>query len=199
MSVAEAQPVAVAQRSRDDEPLTEVINGEIVDMPPTSFHATKLATRLARKLGNFADDHGIGEVVVETLFHIPLDVDPGRNRRPDVAFVSFKIWPRDRPESIRENAWDVVPDLAIEVVSPSDTAQGLLEKVGEFFRAGVRQVWVVYPHPGVVYVYDTVESVKPVGRAGVLDGGDILPGFHLPLAELFVFPTIHEREPADDE
>lgn len=199
MSVAEAQPAVVAPQARDDEPLTEIINGEIVEMPPMSFHATKLASRLARKLGNFADDHALGEVVTETLFHIPTTDDPTRNRRPDAAFVSYQRWAKDRLESPSENAWDVIPDLAIEVVSPSDRAIELLEKVREFLEAGVRQVWVVYPRPGVIYVYDSIESVHPVGRAGVLDGGDILPGLRLPLADLFVYPTIEERESGDDE
>jgi Uma2 family endonuclease len=197
MSVVEAQPVVSPPRMRDDVPLTEFINGEIVEMPPMSFHSGKIASRLAWKLGPFADANGLGTAVIETLFHIPTAEDPGRNRRPDLAFVSYNRWPKDRPESVRENAWDVIPDLAIEVVSPSDKAIELLEKVGEFLEAGVRQVWVVYPR-GVIYVHDSVESVRSIGPAGVLDGGDILPGFRLPLAELFVYPTIEEREPGDE-
>jgi len=83
-----------------------------------SFHSNKIATRLTWKLGPYCDEKALGTVVGETLFQLPLEEDAHRNRRPDVAFVSYERWPRDKAESVRQNAWDVVPDLAIEVVSP---------------------------------------------------------------------------------
>ena len=61
------------------------------------------------------------------------------------AFDSFDRWPIDRPMSPTDEAWDVVPDLAVEVTSPIDLAEDLLHMVAEYFKAGVRMVWVVYP------------------------------------------------------
>jgi Uma2 family endonuclease len=199
MSIAEPPPMRRDVSETDDEPLFEVINGKMVELEPMAFHSTKLASKLVRKIGAFADAYGLGEVVAETLFRLPIEEDPQRNRRPDVAFVSYKRWPKDKPESILQNAWDVVPDLAIEVISPSDRAQEMLEKVGEFLRAGVRQVWVVYPKPGVIFIHELDKPVTSVGPTGVLDGGPVLPGLQLSLAEVFVFPTIDERVNTDDE
>jgi Uma2 family endonuclease len=197
MSIAELPPTVGDAPARDDEPLFEVINGQIVEMPPMSFHSTKIGSRIVRKVGGHANDNNLGEVVAETLFRLPLEEDAHRNRRPDAAFVSYERWPRDKPESIRDNAWDVVPDLVIEVVSPSDSAAELIDKIGEYFEAGVRLVWVVYPRPGLVYIHESVEKARVVGRSGVLDGGDVLPGLQLPLNELFVFPLIEEENAGD--
>ena len=83
-----------------------------------SSYAAKIATRLATRLNVHGDREKLGEAIVESLFRLPLTRDISRNRRPDVAFVSFARWPADRTQPTSDNAWDVVPDLAIEVVSP---------------------------------------------------------------------------------
>jgi len=118
MSVAELPRTEGEDRPKDDEPLFEVVHGQVVELPPMSIHSNKIATRLTWKLSPYYDEKALGTVVGETLFQLPLEEDAHRNRRPDVAFVSYERWPRDKAESVRQNAWDVVPDLAIEVVSP---------------------------------------------------------------------------------
>jgi Uma2 family endonuclease len=198
MSVMEAVAPSLDSRSGEDDSLYEVIDGVKVEKPLMSFHSSKIATRMAWKLGPLVDASNLGTIACETLFHMPLAEDRGRNRRPDLAFVSYERWPRDRAESIRENAWDVVPDLAIEVVSPNDKALELMEKISEYFEAGVRQVWVVYPGRDVIHIHDPVYSVRAVGRDEVLDGGAILPGVRLTLSEIFVFARIEEIQESDD-
>jgi Uma2 family endonuclease len=84
----------------------------------------------------------------------------------------------------------VVPDLAIEVISPTNTAADVLVKVRDYFRAGVRRVWVIYPVEGEVYAYESPTVIRVLQRGDELDGEDVLPGFRLPLATLF------EDEPA---
>ena len=84
------------------------------------------------------------------------------------------------------------PRLAIEVVSPTNLAEDLLAKVDEYFQAGVRQVWVVYPAAARVHVHESPTQIRVLGRGDELDGGPLLPGFRLPLAELFEA----EAEPA---
>ena len=125
---------------RLDDKLYEVVDGERIEKPPTSVYSVLVASQLIRKLGRFADDQESGETVSEMLFRLPLKEDANRNRRPDVAYVSFDRWPSDRPKTIRDNAWEVVPDLAVEVISPSDFAEASFHKLLEYFQAGVRLV-----------------------------------------------------------
>jgi Uma2 family endonuclease len=193
MSTAELPRTEGAVRAGGDESLFEVINGQVVELPPISFHANKIASCLIGLMWSFAMRNGLGVVVGETLFRLPLAKDRYRNRRPDVAFVSYQRWPRDKPESGRDNAWDVVPDLAVEVVSPNDLAEDLMDKVAEYFEAGVRQVWVVYPGQRLVRVYDSLEAIRVVAGTDALDGGSVLPGLRIPLTDLFVFATLDER------
>ena len=126
-----------------------------------------------------------GMLAVQILFRIPLPEDANRKRRPDVAFVSVDRWPLDRPMSPTEEAWDVVPDLAVEVASPTDLAEFLLRKVAEYFRAGVRLVWVVYPLTRCIHVYQSWNRIQVVTESDTLDGGTVLPGFRLALDRLF--------------
>ncbi len=166
-----------------DDSLYEIVRGQRVELPPMSAYASRIASRLGGKLNEFAEAHSMGEAVVETLFRLPFPEDC--NRRPDVALVTAERWPRDRPMPEDDNAWDVVPDLAVEVISPTDRAEDLLEKVEEYFRAGVRLVWVIYPRRRLVYVYQSLTQIQGLTRAEELDGGTVLPGFRLPLAALF--------------
>ena len=101
-------------------------------------------------------------------------------RGPDVAFVSAERWPLDR-ETPWEGDWDVVPDLAIEVVSPNDTFSAVERRVGEYFDHSVRQVWVVSPVEQLVYVYDSPENVRIVAASADLESS-LLRGWRLAAA-----------------
>jgi Uma2 family endonuclease len=131
----------------------------------------------------FASTHPRGRPYPEMLFRLPLN--GSRNRRPDVAFVTFERWPKDRVMPLTDNAWDVVPDLAVEVISPTDLVYELMQKIAEYFQAGVRLIWVVYPPERLVYVYEALTQVRILTLADELDGGAVLPGFRLPVAKLF--------------
>lgn len=177
-----ATPPVVSQVSSDDS-LYEIIDGQRVELPPTSPLANMIGSYLHGELYAFVKASGWGRTAMETLFRLPLAKE--RSRRPDVACISFDRWPKDRPYPMRDDAWDVVPDLAVEVVSPTNEADEILEKVDEYFRAGVRLVWVVYPRFGQVHVYRSLSDIHAVGREEILEGGDVLPGFRLALTELF--------------
>jgi Uma2 family endonuclease len=174
-----------ARQAFGGDELYEIIDGLRVEIPPMSSYAAKIATRIATRLNNHAERDNLGEAIVESLFRLPLPVDRERNRRPDVAFVSSQRWPVGRPQPVDANAWDVVPDLAVEVVSPHDLAEDLLDKVMEYFLAGVRLVWVVYPKHRLILVYETPTSVRLLSETDSLDGLDVVPGFSLPLSSLF--------------
>jgi Uma2 family endonuclease len=167
----------------DDADRYEIIDGVRVEMPPMSAQSNGLAALLAYYLTHHGLAGNVGLAYPEMLFKLPLPVD--RNRRPDVAFVPFTRWPKTRPFPTT-NAWDVLPDLAVEVVSPSDLAEDDREKVREYFRAGVRLVWVIYPRLQIVDVYESAKLVRVLERDEELEGGVVLPGFRLPLRELFI-------------
>src|SRR5207253_5803662 len=132
-STAMLEPVVVeSSPSSDDELLYEIIDGQRVEIPPMSAYATLIAFQLTSYLNEFARVRNLGRAVTEILIHLPLPED--RNRRPDGIFVSYQRWPKGQPIPEDDNAWSVVPDLVIEVVSPTDLAEDLLAKVEEYFR-----------------------------------------------------------------
>ena len=98
--------------------------------------------------------------------------------------------------NVRDEAWDVVPDLAFEVVSPTDYAEDLLVKVDEYFRAGVRLVWVVYPSLRLIHVYESMTRIRVLTAADKLDGGNVLSGFRVAVAALFPEAAPDEGAPS---
>ena len=165
----------------DEDILYEVVNGQIVEKTMGSFEAD-IATLLSGLLLVFVRTHRLGRVMTENLFQ--LDPASTQRRRPDVAFIAHERWPWNRraPEGV---AWRIVPDLMIEIVSPSNTANEVNEKVQEYFQAGVRQVWVIYPKGRALYLYDGPKSVRILGPGDVLEGNPLLPGFRLAVSDLF--------------
>jgi Uma2 family endonuclease len=168
-----------------DDELYEVIDGKRTRKLPMSAYSATIASRLIRKLGAFTDDRGLGETVGEVLFRLPLAPERYRNRRPDVAYVSNARWPSDCAMPLKENAWDVVPNLAVEVLSTYDLAEDSLHKVSEYFQAGVQLVWVVYPESRRIYVYESATRIHVLTTNDTLDGGTVLPGFQLRVESLF--------------
>ncbi|MFL5342312.1 MAG: Uma2 family endonuclease [Gemmataceae bacterium] len=164
----------------------EIVNGQQVELPPMSAREVNVASILVQLLGAFVRLSGLGRVVGEMLFHLG---DNQPERRPDVAFVSAQRWPLTRLIPFT-NAWDVVPELAIEVVSPSNTWNEITTKIDEYFSAGVSRVWVVVTATERVYVYESPTVVQILNRDEDLVGDPILPGFRLPLAQLFEHGTV---------
>lgn len=143
---------------------------------------TGLANVLQHLMNSDPAASGLGRAVHEMLFL--LDPKTKLKRRPDVAFVSYDRWPRKR-RIPRTEAWAVVPDVGVEVVSESNTAEEIMTKIREYFQAGVRLVWVFYPAEEQVYVYTSPTKNVILTRNDDLDGGDVIPGFRLPLRTLY--------------
>ena len=160
----------------------EVVGGRRVETIRLGARETHLASWLIRLLGRFTDEQKLGHLATEMLFL--LDSSTNLQRRPDVAFVSRERWPIDREVPMLA-AWDVVPDLAIEVVSLSNSAQEIVAKTNGYFRAGVRLVWVIFPVEVQVQVWESPAACRVFNRDEILDGGPVLPGFRLPLNTLF--------------
>lgn len=165
----------------------EVIDGRFVEMPPMSIYASQIASDLHTALNHFVRTQRRGRAVVEGLFRLPLPRD--RIRKPDVAFVSFERWPESRPMPEVAAAWTICPDLIVEVISPTDLAEDTLEKIEEYFEAGARLVWIVYPRRRIVHVYESPTRLNGLTRADTLDGGTVLPGLQIRLDEIFPAPV----------
>ena len=164
-----------------DDLLYEVVDGQAVELAPMGAYEIRIASVLLMYLETFARQHQLGRAVQEMLFDL---TTVQRKRRPDVAFVSYDRWPRQRRVP-RTEAWEVVPNLVVEVVSPTDRVDDVMDKVAEYFRAGVECVWVSLPSREQVYVYDSPTQVRILTRADELHGEPVLPQFRLPLTALF--------------
>jgi Uma2 family endonuclease len=164
-----------------DDRLYEIVKGQRVEKP-MGFYECGIAFLLGYYLEHHARNNQLGRVRVEMMFRI--DAANALDRRPDVAFVSYQRWPKKR-RLPRTNAAEVVPDLTVEVVSPTNLAKDIAAKVEEYFRAGVRLVWVIYPDLNEVYVYESPTKVRILHQNDELDGAPVLSGFRLKVAALF--------------
>lgn len=116
----------------------------------------------------------------------------GMVRAPDVTFIPWESFPDG--EFPDEAFWTVAPGLVVEVLSPTNTAKEIDRKLAEFFTAGCRLAWVIDPPTKTAKVYTSAKRFKVLDETGTLDGGRVLPGFAVPLAELFARPTKPKRK-----
>ncbi|MDX2163247.1 MAG: Uma2 family endonuclease [bacterium] len=156
--------------------LFELIDGEIIEKMP-SFEPSRIAMRIGRLIGNFIDNHDLGDVTGADGGYILPD---GAVLIPDVGYISKARMP-DKPE--REVP--VPPDFAVEVKSPTDAKRALRVKAERYMAAGTQMVWLVFPENREVEVYLNGQDVFSVGNDGELSGGDVLPGFTLPVSAIF--------------
>lgn len=165
-----------------EDRLYELIDGVLVEKA-MGFYEAYLALSLGSILGGFVQQHRLGIVVGADGM---IRLSPGLVRIPDVSFVSFDRLPnRQIP---REPIADLVPDLAIEVLSKSNTKKEMDRKLRDYFKAGVRLVWYVQPDDHTVEVFTSPRARLVLRENQALDGGDVLPGFTLPLPQLFAEP-----------
>ncbi|HEY3787239.1 MAG TPA: Uma2 family endonuclease [Urbifossiella sp.] len=164
----------------DDDRLFEVIRGKRVNKN-MGLVLVRVAAILHSFLSTFCRENSLGHVDVEAPFSIP---GSGNDRKPDVAFVSYQKWPKERPIP-NINAWPIAPDLAVEVISPSDKAFDVIEKVHEYFAGGVQHVWQIYSNLGQVWLYTSPATIRILTRTDELVGDPIVPGFRMPVADLF--------------
>jgi Uma2 family endonuclease len=104
-------------------------------------------------------------------------------RAPDVSLVAKGRIPA---AGIPKNYRPVAPDLAVEVVSPSDRFEDVQTKVADYLAAGTRLVWVVEPATRTIFVYRSIRDLQALGEEDELRGEDVLPGFHCPVRRVFV-------------
>jgi Uma2 family endonuclease len=167
---------------RDDGRKYELVNGRLrVSEPPGVPHGY-LQLRLGARLTAVVEAAMLGVVFVEG--GVVLRRGPDTVRGPDVAFVAHARM----PDPLAPGYFEGAPDLAIEIVSPGDAAWEVAEKVEEYLAAGTHLVWVVDPKNRIVVVHTPERVARVLRLADTLDGGDVVPGFRLTLAELFASP-----------
>ncbi|MEX1028005.1 MAG: Uma2 family endonuclease [Candidatus Paceibacterota bacterium] len=165
--------------------LYELYNGVLMEKV-MGYYESYLAMLLGRFLAAYVDEHDLGIVAGEAGM---LQLLAGEIRIPDVSFVSWDRLPGRRIP--REPVPRLVPELAVEVVSKSNTSKEMERKLREYFAAGTRLVWYVYPDTRTVRVFTAPDQSVELNASQMLGGGDVLPGFQLPLTQLF-------REPPQD-
>jgi Uma2 family endonuclease len=167
--------------------LFELVEGVLVEKTMGAYESM-LAVEIAALLRNFVKPRKLGTVLGADGM---LRLAPGLIRIPDVAYLSMEKFPRGRFP--RAKAPPLAPDLAVEVLSEYNTRKEMAEKLHDYFTHDARLVWYVDPETRQVEVF-TNESQKRILKEGqVVDGGNVLPGFTMSIAELF------SELPLDDE
>ncbi|KPK83337.1 MAG: hypothetical protein AMS25_00185 [Gemmatimonas sp. SM23_52] len=167
---------------RDQPPhkRSELIGGRLVVREPAGARHGAVANRLAYRLTAHVDVRRLGRVyAAETGFK--LESDPDTVRAPDVAFIAKERLPDTEPAGFP----DYAPDLVVEVLGSDDRPGQVLAKIGDWLNAGVRLVWVVDPERRAARVYRPDGGVSLLDAGAALSGEDLLPGFTLPLEELW--------------
>jgi Uma2 family endonuclease len=144
--------------------------------------SARIGSRLNRLLDAYVDAHDLGWVFNSDAGYRMNAALPNNVRKPDVSFVNMGRLPDETPS----DAYDrLAPDLAVEVVSPTDTISELDEKIEEYLTAGVRLVWVVHPDVQRVDVYRLDGSTAILRTNDELNGENVVPGFRCQVADLF--------------
>jgi Uma2 family endonuclease len=168
-------------RMPDDGYRYELVRGELRKMAPAGHLHGRVAINVTTPLDRHVRAHHLGVVyAAETGF--TLASNPDMVRAPDVAFIR-----RERVEEVGdvEGYWPGAPDLAVEVISPSDTYADVQEKVFDWLEAGTRMVILVMPRKRAVTVYRSLTDMIMLTEHDTLDGGEVVPGWKIPVRELF--------------
>jgi Uma2 family endonuclease len=183
MSSAHATPAVwtaeMLERMPDDGRRRELIRGELIEMSPPNFRHGRVVIRLGSRLEAHADEHDLGEVCADAGWIF--EHDPDTVLGPDLSFVL-----KSRLDQVNEEGFArTFPDLAIEVLSPSNTAGEMMRKVEIYFRCGVSAVWIVEPKRQLAEIHRKGQPVIRLGLDDALEDQELLPGFSLTLRDLF--------------
>lgn len=178
---------------QEEQPF-ELLFGERVDKMPNPWIHSWIIRILFRALDRFVVEHRLGEVFQETTYAEVKEQDDWikGSRIPDIMFFSAGRVDQYLTEIQRANnlPFGIAPDLTIEVLSPSEKAIDINRKVKVDQGLGVRLIWVADPIHKTVTEYALSGAIRQLELSDTLDGADVLPGFKLPLAELFQDPAV---------
>ncbi len=160
--------------------ICELVDGVLIEKP-MGHHEAMLASLLGHFLWEYLKGNDIGVVMGADG---PVKLEPRQVRFPDLCFVSWEKFPEGKfPQ--KDRILQVAPDLAIEVLSESNTRAEMDRKLRDYFFAGVQMVWLINPKTQTAEVYTSPTDKKRIPKNGSLDGGEVLPGFRVALPKLF--------------
>ena len=165
----------------DDDLRHELINGELITMPPPGFPHGRIAMRLGLPLAQFVSDHNLGEAYV-TEVGFQLTWNPDTVLGPDISFIS-----KERLEQAGDvqGYWQGPPDLAVEVYSPGYRPGKISERISRLFSLGTKQVWVVHLKHRTVAVYRSESDITTFSGSDYLEAPELFPGFRISLERIF--------------
>jgi len=158
----------------------ELVRGELITMTPAGFDHGRVANRISVRVGSFVEQNSLG-IVATAEAGFQIGHDPDTVRAPDVAFVAAARVPAAGCPAFFQGP----PDLAVEILSPSDRASEVLAKVQDWLKSGCQAVWLLDPQSRTVAVHRSGREVLVLGESEALSGGDLLPGFSVAVAEIF--------------
>lgn len=176
-----------ALRITETERPCELVDGVLVEKA-VGHQESRLTSLLIFEIHLFLRANDLGVVAGPDGL---TEFDEGVVRMPDVAFVPYENIPEGADPAIPMPDW--IPALAVEVISRGNTNREMERKLRDYFTAGVKLVWFVDPHSRTVRVYTAIDQSREFGAGETLDGGDILPGFTLPIGPLFERATKLKR------
>jgi Uma2 family endonuclease len=159
----------------------DLIDGELISMSPAGGYQGEVASQFVRALLNHSDERQPGKVYTAEASFM-LQRDPDVVLAPDAAFVRASRLP---PLAERLGFLPVAPDLAVEIVSPSDRMTEVRRKISTYLMLGTPLVVMVEPRHCRVTLYRPGREPRVLHEGDVIDGDDVLPGFQLPVSKLF--------------
>ena len=168
-------------RMPDDGKRYELIKGELIEMAPAGLRHGEIIATVALLIGHHVRQNSLGSVFAADPGFF-LQRDPDTVRAPDVAFIAKN---RLSPEGTPAGYSDTIPDLVVEVVSPSDRAGQVQAKIEQWIEHGVKLVWLVHPERRSITVYRSPNEVHVLHEDDTLTGDPVLPGFSCSVSEIF--------------
>ena len=162
-------------------PRYELVKGVLVELMAASRDHERTVIRIGRHMDIHVDIHGLGEVYGSNRGYVTGPDSPGTSRMPDVSFVSNARL--EQPE-LAGMLYNGAPDLAVEILSESNTPAQIAQKIDEYLNAGGRAVWVIDIDARTITVHTTDAPPLALTDADTIHGGDYLPGFACPVADL---------------
>jgi Uma2 family endonuclease len=159
----------------------ELVDGELVEINVSNL-SSHVAFQISAALGEYCRTKNLGRFFNSEALYRCFPNRPNTVRKPDVSFIRRERLPIDWAE---QTYLSVAPDLAVEVVSPNDSAYDVDEKTEQYIAAGVKLVWVVNPEQRLVHIHRGDGTVAKLAEKDVLDGEDVVPGFRCPVVDIF--------------
>lgn len=175
----------VLLRMPDEGKGFELVDGELKELN-VSKESSHIAGEIYFRIKQFCDAHLPAWVFPEGTSYRCFADDHGRVRRPDTSVITLERMTRE--QYYEDGHCPIVPDLVVEVISPTDVADDVARKIEEWLAAGVKLLWEVYPSTRKVHVYRPDAPIAPLRNSDTITAPDLLPGFACPVAELFRLP-----------